>query len=157
MDAIAATFWPSAEDTRRKARKFYFQSPNMSCLTTGLEAIHEDAAFLLTVGRFLFAVELLCLQLRTPRPATEPRDGPTRNFHEYRKNTPPARNSGLPEFTPKIPRKYQKNTPKIPKMPILGIFSVFSGYFLGVPDFRPRGYFFGIFRGNSGSGHLGAL
>ena len=31
------------------------------------------------------------VMLRTPRPATEPRDGPTRNFHEkYRKNTPRA-------------------------------------------------------------------
>ena len=67
------------------------------------------------------------------------------------KKYPPARNSGLPEFTFKIPRKYRKNTPKIPKMPILGIFSVFSGYFLGVQNFGPGGYFFGIFRGNSGS------
>ena len=35
--------------------------------------------------------------LRTPRPATEPRDGPTRNFHKkYRKKYPPGRNAGLP-------------------------------------------------------------
>ena len=87
--------------------------------------------------------------LRTPRPATEPRDGRTRNFHEkYRKKYPLGRNSGLPEFTPKIPRKYQKNTPKIPKMPVLGIFSVFSGYFLEFQNFGPGGI---------RSGHLGAL
>ena len=42
-------------------------------------------------------------------------------------------------------------------MTVFGIFSVFFGYFLGVPQFRPGGYFFGIFRGNSGSGHFGAL
>ena len=60
------------------------------------------------------------------------------------KNTekiPRPRNSGLPYFTLKIHRKYRKNTPKIPKMPILGIFGVFSWG----PDFRPRGYFVGIF------------
>ena len=57
--------------------------------------------------------------LRTPRPATEPWDGPTQKLHEqHRKNTP-ARKSGLPEFTPKIPRKYQKTNPNIP---IWGIF-----------------------------------
>ena len=42
-----------------------------------------------------------------------------------------------------------------------GIFSVFSGYFQGQnsgsPEFRAGGYFFGIFCGNFGSGHLGAL
>ena len=62
------------------------------------------------------------------------------------KKTPPARNSELPEFTPKIPRKYRKNAPKIPKMRIFGIFSVFLGYFLGVPEFRPEGYFSWKFR-----------
>ena len=67
---------------------------------------------------------------------------------EIPKKYPPARNSGIPEFTPKIPRKYRKNTPGIPKMRIFGIFLVFFGYFLGVPDFRPEGYFFGIFRGS---------
>ena len=65
--------------------------------------------------------------LRTPRPATEPRNGQTRNFHEkYRKNTPPGRNSGTP-------RKYRKNTKKNTKNAYFwyfgGIFSVFSGYF----------------------------
>ena len=70
------------------------------------------------------------------------------------KKYPPARNSGLPEFTPKIPRKYRKNTPKMPKNThfwyFFDIFGVFSWG-------SPEGYFFGIFRGNSGSGHLGAL
>ena len=73
------------------------------------------------------------------------------------KKYPPARNSGLPEFALKIARKYRKNTPKIPKMTVFSLFSVFLGHFLGVPKFRPAGYFFGIFGGNSGSGHLGAL
>ena len=40
----------------------------------------------------------------TPRPATEPRDAPTRNFHQkYRKNTP----AKILE-PQKIPPKYQK-------------------------------------------------
>ena len=74
--------------------------------------------------------------------------GPTRNFHEkYRKKIPPeARNAGLPEFI------HPPNTPKI--APILGFSGVFSGYF---QNFGLGGDFFGIFRGNSGSGHLGAL
>ena len=57
----------------------------------------------------------------------------------------------------KIPPKYRKNTPKIR---IFGIFGVFFRYFRGIlgvnsgsPEFRAGGYFFGIFRGNSGSGH----
>ena len=51
-----------------------------------------------------------------------------------------------PENTEKIPPKYQKR-----------LLLVFFRYFLGIPEFRPAGYFFGIFCGNSGSGHLGAL
>ena len=63
----------------------------------------------------------------------------------------------------------QENTPKtkkkIPKMRIFGILGVFFfRYFRGIlgsnsgsPEFRAAGYFFGIFRGNSGSGHSGAL
>ena len=61
----------------------------------------------------------------------------------------------------KIPPKYRE---KIPKLGIFGIFGVFFRYFRGIlgvnsgsPEFTPRGYFFGISRGNSGSGHLGAL
>ena len=110
--------------------------------------------FFMCCFRSLENGHLFPLRLR----ATEPRDGPTRNFHEkYRKNTP------RPEIldSQNLPRKYRKNTPKTPKMTVLGIFFsiflVFWGYFLGVPKFRPGGYFFGIFCGNSGSGHLGAL
>ena len=68
------------------------------------------------------------------------------------KNT--EKNTSRPEIldSQNLPRKYRKNTPKIPKMPVLGIFSVFLGYFLAVPEFRPGGYFFGIFGGNSGVG-----
>ena len=103
------------------------------------------------VLKMLRVVNLL---LRTPRPATEPRDGLTRKFHEkYRKNTPRA------EIL-----ESQENTPKIPKMGIFGTLGVFFRYFRGIlgansgtPEFRAWGYFFGIFRGNSGSGHLGAL
>ena len=58
----------------------------------------------------------------------------------------------------KIPPKYRKNT----KIRIFGIFGVFFRYFrgilgvfLGVSEFPAGGYFFGIFRGNSGSGHSG--
>ena len=102
--------------------------------------------------------EFIILELRTPRPATEPRDGPTRNFHEkYRKNTPGPEILDSQNLPPKYPENTEKNTPKIPKMRNFGIFSVFWGYFLGVPEFRAEGYFFGIFRGNSGSGHVGAL
>ena len=68
------------------------------------------------------------IPLRTPRPATEPRDGPTRNFHEkYQKNTPRAEILEPQENTPKIPTKYQKCA-----------FLVFWGYFFGI---------FGVFWG----------
>ena len=78
--------------------------------------------------------EVPILFLRTPRPATEPRNGPTRNFHEkYRKNTP------RPEILDS--QNFAQNTLKIPKNAHFGIFSVFLGYFLGVPEFRPGGYF----------------
>ena len=84
--------------------------------------------------------------LRTPRPATEPQNGPTRNFREkYRKNTsrpeildsqnlPPK----YPENTEKIPPKYvrQKLTRKmLTKCPIRGLFQhsdfFVSGHFWG--------------------------
>ena len=131
--------------------------------------------------------------LRTPRPATEPRDGPTWTFHEQntKKNTPRAEILEPQEQSPQIPQK------KKTKMGILvfwGIFSVFSGFFgvysgtqktPKIPKKYPKipkcpfSFFFfcgiwgdcswgsrlagrgGIcsvfFRGNSGSGHLGAL
>ena len=53
--------------------------------------------------------------------ATQPQDGPTRNFHEkYRKNTPPPRI---------YPEKYRETTPKIPKMTVFGIFFGVFGVF----------------------------
>ena len=73
------------------------------------------------------------------------------------KKYPPARNSGLPEFTPKIPRIYPKNTPKIPKMRIFGILGGIFLVFSWGSRISARGVFFRYFRGNSGSGHLGAL
>ena len=53
-----------------------------------------------------------------------------------------------PQNAPKIPKKYPKIPKKCAFLVFFGIFGVFSW---------PGGYFFGIFRGNSGSGHLGAL
>ena len=83
--------------------------------------------------------------LRTPRPATEPRDGPTRNFHEkYQKNT-----LGQKFWNPKkIPRKYRKNTKNAHFWYFGGIFSVFSGYFRGKfweSRISGRGVFFRYF------------
>ena len=71
------------------------------------------------------------------------------------KKDPPARNAGLPEFTPKMPRKYRKNTPNWNTKN--AHFRYFFGS-LGVLSWGSRNsYFFGIFCGNSGSDHLGAL
>ena len=53
--------------------------------------------------------------LRTLRPATELRDGPTRNFHEYRKKYPRGPHSGTL-------RKYPESTETL---------LVFFGYFFG--------------------------
>ena len=58
---------------------------------------------------------------------------------------PPARNSGLPEFTPKIARKYRKNDPKIEKMGILVFWGYFFGIFLVFQNFGPRGIFLVFF------------
>ena len=81
----------------------------------------------------------------TPRPATEPRDGPPRNFHEkYRKNTPRAEILEPQENTPKIPKKYQNAH----FWYFFGIFWYFRGILglnSGSPEFRAGGYFFGIF------------
>ena len=46
-----------------------------------------------------------------------------------------------PQNTPKIPKKYPENTENA----YFGIFSVFLGYFLGVPEFRPAGGIFSVF------------
>ena len=70
------------------------------------------------------------LLLRSPRPATEPRDAPTRNSHENTEKIP----SGPKFWNPdKIPRKYRRHAPKTGILGIsgtfFGIFSVFWGYF----------------------------
>ena len=85
------------------------------------------------------------LRLRMPPPATEPRDGPTRNFHKkYRKNSPQAE-----IWNPKkIPKKYRTNTKSGHFWYFGGIFSVFSGYFRGKfweSRISGRGVFFRFF------------
>ena len=69
------------------------------------------------------------LPLRTPRPATEPRNGLTRNFHEKYEKIPPGSKFWThriyPQNTPKIPKKYP---PKYQKCAFL----VFFRYFLGI-------------------------
>ena len=87
--------------------------------------------------------------LITPRPATEPWDALTRNYHnKYQKKTLRA------EIL-----EPRENTPKIPKAGIFGIsgvffgiLGVFWGYFLGVQNFG-RG---GIFRYCSRKFRIGA-
>ena len=68
--------------------------------------------------------------MRTPRPATEPRDGPTQNFDEkYRKNTPQPEILDSQKFG--LSPKYPENTETTPKNGrcwyllggILGVFS----------------------------------
>ena len=85
------------------------------------------------------------LRLRTPRPATEPQDGPTRNFHEKcRKNTPQAEILEPQENTP----KYRKNTKNNHFWYFQGIFSVFLGYLGGKfweSRISGRGVFFRYF------------
>ena len=77
-----------------------------------------------------------CLTLRTPRPATETRDGPTRTFHP-KPPPPPNRNSGTPRKYPEsTPKKYPHNTQK-KYARFGGIFGVFSW----VPGLWPGGVF----------------
>ena len=68
--------------------------------------------------------------LRTPRPATEPRNGPTRNFHEkYRKNSPRPEildSQNLPPKYPENTKKYPENTENAYFWYFFGIFGVFS-------------------------------
>ena len=72
------------------------------------------------------------LVLRTPRPATEPRNGPTWNFHKkkYRKNTPRPEILDSQNLPPTYPENAEKK--KNPKYQnahfgyFFGIFSVFS-------------------------------
>ena len=96
--------------------------------------------------------------LRTPRPATEPRDGPTRNFHEkYRKNTPRAEILDYRKIPPKHPENTEKIPPKYRENDRFGYFLVIFGVFSRGSRISARRVFLGIFGGNSGSGHLGAL
>ena len=62
---------------------------------------------------------------------------------------PPGRKSGTP-------RKYPEKTSLfgILRGIFCSIFGAFWGYILGVQNVGLGGIFFGIFRGNSGSGHL---
>ena len=59
------------------------------------------------------------------------------------------------KFTPKIPRKCRRNTPRNTKNACFGLFfsRYFGGIFLGFQNLGPGLFFWG----NSGSGHLGAL
>ena len=78
--------------------------------------------------------------LRTPPPATEPRDGPTRNFHyKYKKKIPPGPKFWTPRICPpKMPRRHQKKGPQNTKI-VFWVFLAFSrgsrmsagGYFWG--------------------------
>ena len=101
----------------------------------------------------------LRLHLRTPRPATETRDGPTQSVHEKSEKMTPSPKFWTPRIAPKIPRKYQKrpiNTQKYQNARwgyFFGIFGVFSWG----SRISARGYFFAIFGRNSKSGHLEAL
>ena len=96
------------------------------------------------------------LDLRTPRLATEPRDGPTRSFHEKcKQNTPRPEILDSQNLPPKYSKKISQTIP--PKIPKCTFWGIFWRYFIGVPEFRHGGYFFGSFRGNSGSGRFGAL
>ena len=66
------------------------------------------------------------LALRTPRPGTEPRDGPTQNFHEK------CRKSTLgPQIldSQKLPPKYPENTKKYPQNTKNARFGYFFRYF----------------------------
>ena len=94
--------------------------------------------------------------MRTPRPATEPRDAPTGISKRNTQKIPFGPKFWNPK---KIPRKYRKTYPKraflVFRGYFFGIFGVFWGYFPGGQKFGPRDIFFGIFCGNFGSGHLG--
>ena len=97
--------------------------------------------------------------LSTPRPATEPRDGPTRNFHEkYRKNTPRAEILEPQENTQKknTPPKYQKYA-FLYFGGIFSVFGVFGGLILGVQNFGPGGIFSVFFVEIPGRAPFGAL
>ena len=100
---------------------------------------------------------------RAPKTLWPDPDFPRKIPPKKKRPPPPGVKCWTPGIDPeKYPEKYpKKNTPKIPERPVLGIFSVFfSGYFLGVPEFRPGGgvFFFSVFLVEiPGRGHLGAL
>ena len=96
------------------------------------------------------------MKLRMPPPARDPRwpepEFPAKMPEKY----PLARNSGTPRKSPKIP----ETCPQRPFLVFRGYFSGISGSFGGIsgdPECRVGGYLFGIFRGNSGSDHVGSL
>ena len=94
--------------------------------------------------------------LRTPRAATEPRNGPTWNFYEkYRKNTPRPEILDSQNLAPKYPENTEKIPPKYQKMCILVFFRYFGGIFLGFQNLGP-GVIFSVFFVEI-PGHLGAL
>ena len=130
------------------AHMWFMHDALLGCALFFLDMLAEYTLLSMTV---MVTPCLWYVVLRTPRSATEPRKGPTWNFHEKYQKIPPG-----PKFW--TPRIYPQNTPKIPKeYPKKMVILVFFWYFLGVPEFRPEGYFFGIFCGSSESGHLGAL
>ena len=85
-------------------------------------------------------------ELRTSRPAAEPRDGPTRNFHEEYEKLPPGQKCWNPK---KIPPKYRKKHPEWALLVFwgcfFGIFSAFWWSILGVQNFGPGGTFSALF------------
>ena len=54
---------------------------------------------------------------------------------------PPARNSGLPEFTPKNPKNTEKIPPKYQNDHFWYFFGIFGGIFLGFQNFGQGGIF----------------
>ena len=83
---------------------------------------------------------------------------PDPEFPQNAKKMPPPG----PKF--RNPPKYPENTERIPQTGFFWYFGGILGAFWGIlgvnsgsPEFRAGGYFFGIFHGNSGSDHLGAL
>ena len=119
--------------------------PNLAvnALLKGASSLEMSCFCLATSTRL--ASSCMCvsvIDLRTPPPATEPRDGPARNFHEkYRKNTPRPEIL-VPEFTLKMPRKYRKKYHQNAKNDrfwyFFGLFGVFVGFSKSATQTRYR-------------------
>ena len=108
----------------------------------GLEHIADGRA----KSRLPSWLNFLLQNLRTPRPATEPRNCPTRNFHEkYRKNTPRPEILDSQNLPPKCPENTEKIPPKYQKCTFLVFSRYFWGIFLGFQNFGPRGIFLVFF------------